>query len=151
MDVRLQMRHIALFGNTFRRGLYGSNGLNRALSYYFCITVSRDDRILVLGLGWGIMDVRLHMSHIALFGNTFRRGLYCSNGLNRALSYDGFTFDRYGHDRWDRWEGTTRLQDIIGGEAAMYDTIREHIQAMIKGQSGVIIMGSEDGISLLRR
>ena len=33
----------------------------------------------------------------------------------------------------------------------MYDTIREHIQAMIKGQSGVIIMGSEDGINLLRR
>ena len=45
------------------------------------------------------MKVRLQMSNIALFGNTFRRGLYCSNGLNRALSYNGFTFARYGHAR----------------------------------------------------
>ena len=32
--------------------------------------------------------------------------------------------------------GHTRLQDIIGGEGAMYDTIREHIQAVIKGAIG---------------
>ena len=40
-----------------------------------------------------------------------------------------------------------RYDRIIGGEGAMYDTIREHIQAMIKGESGVIIMGSEDGLT----
>ena len=78
------------------------------------------------------------MSHIALFGNTFRRGLYGSNGLNRALSYYGFTLMT---DETDE-RGHTRLQDIIGGEGAMYDTIREHIKAMIKGAiAGEIIMG----------
>ena len=48
------------------------------------------------------------------------------------LIYTGMTDER----------GHTRLQDIIGGEGAMHDTIREHIQAMIKGAIG----GNNNGV-----
>jgi len=47
MNVRLQMNHIALFGNSFRRGLYGSNGLNFVLfimvSGLLCCEEMKDD------------------------------------------------------------------------------------------------------------
>jgi hypothetical protein len=49
---------------------------------HLCHPLCDTNTILLLGLGWGIMKVRLQMDHVSPFRNNFLRWLYGWNGLN---------------------------------------------------------------------